>query len=190
MRSRSRRRLCRGARGSECRRPTAKRARGHADPAGAVPEQAADDRRRHGAGRMGRRLGAVGVLVRCCTSAMFRFMAPHQTQLQLYAGYDRENLYFCYTSPVYPEDSWLKARGRFPDMLDASAVRHALRRSYRAGNPADRGPDPRVQARAAALGRQSDRHDQRLVLERGRRAGLCAGIRARRSGRWPTGSAG
>jgi len=47
----------------------------------------------------------------------FRFMAPPQTQLQLYAGYDHENLYFCFTSPIYPLDSWLKARGRFPDTL-------------------------------------------------------------------------
>jgi len=48
---------------------------------------------------------------------MFVFLAPHQTQLKLYAGYDRENLYLCQVSPVYPEDSWLKARGRFPDTL-------------------------------------------------------------------------
>lgn len=50
-------------------------------------------------------------------SADFRFMAPPQTQLQLYAGYDKEHLYFCFNSPVYPENSWLKARGRFPDVL-------------------------------------------------------------------------
>ena len=48
---------------------------------------------------------------------MFMFLAPHQTQVKLYAGYDRENLYFCQVSPIYPEDSWLKARGRFPDVL-------------------------------------------------------------------------
>ncbi|MBM4143138.1 MAG: hypothetical protein FJ225_06065 [Lentisphaerae bacterium] len=48
---------------------------------------------------------------------MFMFLAPHQTQVKLYAGYDRENLYFCQVSPIYPEDSWLKARGRFPDTL-------------------------------------------------------------------------
>ncbi|MDP6629393.1 MAG: hypothetical protein QGH42_11865 [Kiritimatiellia bacterium] len=48
----------------------------------------------------------------------FRFAAPQQTQLQIYAGYDRENLYICYSSPVYPEGSWLKARGRFPDVLE------------------------------------------------------------------------
>jgi len=48
--------------------------------------------------------------------AHFYFMAPHQTQLQVYAGYDREHLYFAYSSPVYPESSWLRARGRFPDV--------------------------------------------------------------------------
>ncbi|MDP7133235.1 MAG: hypothetical protein QF437_22255, partial [Planctomycetota bacterium] len=36
----------------------------------------------------------------------------------MYAGYDRENLYFCYRSPVYPVGSWMKARGRFPDVLE------------------------------------------------------------------------
>jgi len=46
----------------------------------------------------------------------FVFMAPIQTQLQFYAGYDRENLYFCFTSPVYPVNSWLRARGRFPNV--------------------------------------------------------------------------
>jgi hypothetical protein len=48
---------------------------------------------------------------------VFEFMAPPQTQLQLYSGYDKENIYFCFTSPIYPVDSWLKARGRFPDTL-------------------------------------------------------------------------
>ncbi len=47
----------------------------------------------------------------------FRFLAPVQTQLQVYAAYDKDNLYIAYTSPVYPENSWLKARGRFPDVL-------------------------------------------------------------------------
>jgi hypothetical protein len=49
--------------------------------------------------------------------ADFRFLAPFQTQLLLFAGYDKENLYFCFSSPVYPENSWLKARGRYPDVL-------------------------------------------------------------------------
>jgi len=47
----------------------------------------------------------------------FLFLAPVQTQLQLYAAYDKENLYFAYNTPVYPENSWLKARGRFPDVI-------------------------------------------------------------------------
>lgn len=47
----------------------------------------------------------------------FRFLAPIQTQLQVYAAYDKDNLYFAWTSPVYPENSWLRARGRFPDVL-------------------------------------------------------------------------
>ncbi len=46
----------------------------------------------------------------------FMFMAPIQTQLQVYGAYDEENLYIAYSSPVYPEKSWLKARGRFPDV--------------------------------------------------------------------------
>ncbi len=49
-------------------------------------------------------------------AAHFYFMAPMQTQLQVYCGYDREHLYFAYSSPVYPESSWLRARGRFPDV--------------------------------------------------------------------------
>ncbi len=49
--------------------------------------------------------------------ADFRFLAPIQTQLQVYSTYDRENIYFAYTSPVYPENSWLKAKGRFPDVV-------------------------------------------------------------------------
>ncbi|MCX5727264.1 MAG: hypothetical protein NTZ28_00200, partial [Nitrospirae bacterium] len=48
---------------------------------------------------------------------IFTCLAPHQTQVKVYAGYDREYLYFCKVSPVYPEGSWLKARGRFPDTL-------------------------------------------------------------------------
>jgi len=49
--------------------------------------------------------------------AKFYFMAPIQTQVQLYAAYDKENIYFAYTSPVFPEKSWLKASGRFPDVV-------------------------------------------------------------------------
>ena len=40
---------------------------------------------------------------------IFEYLAPPQTQLQLYAGYDKDNLYFCFSSPIYPVDSWLKA---------------------------------------------------------------------------------
>ena len=47
----------------------------------------------------------------------FRHMAPPQTQLQIYSGYDKDFLYFCWSSPIYPVNSWLKARGRFPDTL-------------------------------------------------------------------------
>ncbi|MDA0840941.1 MAG: DUF6067 family protein [Planctomycetota bacterium] len=48
--------------------------------------------------------------------AKFTFLAPMQTQVEVYGGYDKENLYIAYASPVYPENSWLKARGRFPDV--------------------------------------------------------------------------
>jgi hypothetical protein len=50
-------------------------------------------------------------------NGIFTSLAPHHTQVKLYAGYDREYLYFCKVSPVYPEGSWLRARGRFPDTL-------------------------------------------------------------------------
>jgi hypothetical protein len=45
-------------------------------------------------------------------------MAPPQTQLQVYSGYDNEYLYFCWSSPIYPVDSWLRARGRYKDTLE------------------------------------------------------------------------
>ncbi len=48
--------------------------------------------------------------------AHFVFMAPMQTQLQVYAAYDKEHLYIAYSSPVFPENSWLRSRGRFPDV--------------------------------------------------------------------------
>ncbi|MEX0670562.1 MAG: hypothetical protein WD060_08920, partial [Pirellulales bacterium] len=47
----------------------------------------------------------------------FRFVAPPQTQLEVYGGFDREHLYLAFTSPVFPVNSWFKARGRFPDVL-------------------------------------------------------------------------
>ncbi len=49
-------------------------------------------------------------------AAKFFFLAPHQTQLQVYAAYDKDNLYIAYSSPVYPQNSWFKAMGRFPDV--------------------------------------------------------------------------
>jgi len=48
--------------------------------------------------------------------AHFVYMAPIQTQLQVYVAYDKEHLYVAYSSPVYPQNSWLRARGRFPDV--------------------------------------------------------------------------
>jgi hypothetical protein len=49
-------------------------------------------------------------------AAHFMFLAPIQTQLQVYGAYDKQNLYIAYSSPVYPEKSWLRARGRYPDV--------------------------------------------------------------------------
>ncbi len=51
-------------------------------------------------------------------SGQFYFMAPHETQLQVYACYDKDNLYLAFTSPVYPRGSWLRSRGRFPDIIE------------------------------------------------------------------------
>lgn len=48
----------------------------------------------------------------------FRYLAPIQTQLQTYVAYDKDHLYFAFSSPTYPLNSWLKARGRFPDVLN------------------------------------------------------------------------
>ena len=50
-------------------------------------------------------------------SGHFYYLAPKETQLQIYAMYDDSTLYIAYRSPVYPEDTWLKARGRFPNEL-------------------------------------------------------------------------
>jgi len=50
-------------------------------------------------------------------AAGFRYLASMETQLQLYMMYDDENVYITYRSPVYPEGSWLRARGRFPNVL-------------------------------------------------------------------------
>mgnify|MGYP006279688937 CR=1 FL=1 len=48
--------------------------------------------------------------------AHFVYLAPMQTQLQVYSAYDKDNLYIAYSSPVYPENSWLRARGKYPDV--------------------------------------------------------------------------
>jgi len=47
--------------------------------------------------------------------AKFLYLAPDETQVEVYGAYDDENLYLAYRSPVYPQGSWLKARGRYPD---------------------------------------------------------------------------
>lgn len=47
----------------------------------------------------------------------FRFLASAHTQVRVHLGFDAEKLYLAYDSPVYPESSWMKARGRFPDVL-------------------------------------------------------------------------
>ena len=49
--------------------------------------------------------------------AKFLFLAPDETQVEVYASYDEDNLYLAYLSPVYPAGSWLKARARFPDVI-------------------------------------------------------------------------
>ncbi|MFW5802343.1 MAG: glycoside hydrolase domain-containing protein, partial [Verrucomicrobiota bacterium] len=46
-----------------------------------------------------------------------RFLASHHTQPRVYLSYDKDNFYVCFDNPVYPHNSWLKARGRFPDVL-------------------------------------------------------------------------
>jgi hypothetical protein len=50
--------------------------------------------------------------------ADFRYMAAPQTQVEVYGGFDRDHLYLAFTSPVFPVNSWFKARGRFPDVLN------------------------------------------------------------------------
>ncbi|MCZ7644589.1 MAG: hypothetical protein M5U26_04775 [Planctomycetota bacterium] len=49
--------------------------------------------------------------------ADFRYLAPDETQVEIYAGFDKENLYLCGVSPIYPEKSWMKTRARFTDVL-------------------------------------------------------------------------
>lgn len=38
--------------------------------------------------------------------------------MEVYGGFDRDHLYLAFTSPVFPVNSWFKARGRFPDVLN------------------------------------------------------------------------
>lgn len=47
----------------------------------------------------------------------YNFLAPKETQNNAYLMYDREKLYGVITYPVYPEGSWLRSRGRFPNVL-------------------------------------------------------------------------
>jgi formylglycine-generating enzyme required for sulfatase activity len=47
----------------------------------------------------------------------FTNLAVHQLQPQVYAAYDSTNLYFCFTTPIYPEGYPLKARGTMPDVI-------------------------------------------------------------------------
>ena len=51
------------------------------------------------------------------TSCHYDYMAPHETQLEVYGAYDKEKLYIAFSSPVYPVNSWLRAFGRFPDVI-------------------------------------------------------------------------
>ena len=44
------------------------------------------------------------------------FLAGKQVRPRLHVGYDDANLYFAFVSPVYPESTWFRARGRFHDV--------------------------------------------------------------------------
>ena len=45
------------------------------------------------------------------------YLASHHLQPRAYVSYGKEHMYVCFDNPVYPENSWLKAQGRFPDVL-------------------------------------------------------------------------
>ncbi len=47
----------------------------------------------------------------------FYFLAPRVTQSKVYVMYDVKHLYVAITYPVFPEGSWLRSRGRFPNVL-------------------------------------------------------------------------
>ncbi|MDP6116094.1 MAG: DUF6067 family protein [Planctomycetota bacterium] len=49
---------------------------------------------------------------------IYEHMAPQQIQSWIYAGYDRENLFIAYVVAVYPQNAWLKALGRFPEVYN------------------------------------------------------------------------
>ncbi len=46
-----------------------------------------------------------------------KWLAPAQIQSRVYGMYDKDYLYLAVVYPVYPAGSWLKANGRFPDVL-------------------------------------------------------------------------
>lgn len=48
----------------------------------------------------------------------YKHLAPPQIQSQVFAGFDKESLYLAYIVFVYPENAWLKAHGRFPDVYN------------------------------------------------------------------------
>ncbi len=49
-----------------------------------------------------------------------RFLASHHLQPRAFFAYDKENFYILFSNQVYPDNDWLKARGRFPDVLGHS----------------------------------------------------------------------
>jgi hypothetical protein len=49
---------------------------------------------------------------------VYEHMAPPQIQSWIYAGYDKESLYLAYVVAVYPQNAWLKALGRFPEVYN------------------------------------------------------------------------
>ena len=48
----------------------------------------------------------------------FRFLAPAPIQLRVYGAWDAKNLYLAVRARRHPPEAWLRARGRFPDVLD------------------------------------------------------------------------
>ncbi len=56
--------------------------------------------------------------VRAVPYPAYQHLAPHQIQSRVYAGYDQKHLYLAYLVSTYPNNAWLKARGRFPDVYN------------------------------------------------------------------------